>query len=143
MNNEMIRCGIENDCINESLVYYSKIEKYRKKIINNVLSMRKITSKKINDFKNTYKEFAKHFFSKKTIKCMKTFCDPNPKNYAKTKKIIDELKMKIIVAKSKFLLMKEKKNYVILLDAIFVILGHFCKNYQRFFGRERAIPPLH
>ena len=133
MNNEMIKCGIVNDCINDSLFYYSKLEKYSKKIIDNVLSLRKITDKQINDFKNTYKEFAKHFFSKKTIKCMKTFCKLNLLHYTKTKKIIDELKMKIIVTKSKFLLMKEKKNYVILLDSIFAILGHFCKNYQRFF----------
>lgn len=129
----MVKCGIANDCINESLIYYSKLEKHRKKIIQNLLSLRKITDKQLNDLKMTYKDFARHFFSKKTIKCMKSFCKPNPTDYKKTKKNIDEMKMKIIVTKSKFLLMKKKKNYVILLDSIFVILGHFCKNYQRFF----------
>jgi hypothetical protein len=54
-------------------------------------------------------------------------------NYAETKKIIEQLKIKILVTKSKFMLMKNKKNYVILLDKIFTILGHFCKNYQKFF----------
>ena len=33
-------------------------------------------------------------FSKKTIKCMITFCNPNLMNYTETKKIIDELKNK-------------------------------------------------
>ncbi len=131
----MVKCGVVNNCINDSLTYYSKLEKHRKKIIENMLSLRKITDKQLNDLKMAYKEFAKHFFSKKTIKCIKTFCNPKPKNYAKTKKIIDELKNKIIFAKSKFLLMKEKKNYVILLNTIFTILGHFCKNYQRFFQK--------
>ena len=37
MNNEMVKCGIVNDCINDSLVYYSKLEKHRKKIIQNIL----------------------------------------------------------------------------------------------------------
>jgi hypothetical protein len=131
--NEMLKCGIINNCINETLSYYNKLQKYSKKIIKNILSMRKITDKQINDFKNTYKEFAKHFFSKKTIKCMITFCKPNLMNYAETKKIIEQLKIKILVTKSKFMLMKNKKNYVILLDKIFTILGHFCKNYKKFF----------
>ena len=139
----MVKCGVVNNCINDSLTYYSKLEKHRKKIIENVLSLRKITDKQLNDLKMAYKEFAKHFFSKKTIKCMIAFCKPNLLHYAKTKKIIDELKMKIIVAKSRFLLMKEKKNYVILLNTIFAILGHFCKNYQRFFERKSKIHPIH
>jgi hypothetical protein len=133
MNNEMIKCGIRNDCINDSLFYYTKLQKYSKKIIKNILSLRKITDKQIEDFKSIYKEFSKHFFSKKTIKCMITFCSPNLMNYTETKKFIDELKIKIVVTKSKFMLIKNKKNYVILLDAISKILGHFCKNYKKFF----------
>jgi hypothetical protein len=54
-------------------------------------------------------------------------------NYTEIKKIIDELKIKIVVTKSKFMLIKNKKNYVILLDTIFKILEHFCKNYKKFF----------
>lgn len=129
----MVKCGIANDCINESLIYYSKLEKHRKKIIQNLLSLRKITDKQLNDLKMTYKDFAKHFFSKKTIKCMKSFCKPNLLNYAKTKKNIDEMKIKIKASKTKFRLMGEKKNYVILMDVTLAILVHFCKNYQRFF----------
>jgi uncharacterized protein (UPF0335 family) len=133
MNNEMLKCGIVNDCINDSLFYYTKLQKYSKKIIKNILSLRKITDKQIDDFKIIYKEFSKHFFSKKTIKCMITFCKPNLMNYTETKKIIDELKIKIVVTKSKFKLIKNNKNYVILLDTIFKILEHFCKNYKKFF----------
>jgi predicted metal-dependent HD superfamily phosphohydrolase len=133
MNNMMVKCGIANDCINESLIYYSKLEKHRKKIIQNLLSLRKITDKQLNDLKMTYKDFARHFFSKKTIKCMKSFCKPNPTDYKKTKKNIDEMKIKIKASKTKFRLMGEKKNYVILMDVTLAILVHFCKNYQRFF----------
>jgi len=133
MNYEMMKCGIVNNCINESLFYYTKLQKYSKKIIKNILSLRKITDKQIEDFKSIYKEFSKHFFSKKTIKCMITFCSPKLMNYTETKKTIDQLKIQIVVTKSKFMLIKNKKNYVILLDTIFKILGHFCKNYKKFF----------
>ena len=129
----MVKCGIVNDCINDSLTYYSKLEKHRKKIIQNLRSLRKITDKQLNDLKITYKDFSKHFFSKKTIKCMKSFCNLKSTDYKKTMKSIDELKIKIKAAKTKFRLMGEKKNYVILMDVILVILVHFCKNYQKFF----------
>jgi hypothetical protein len=133
MNNEMVKCGIVNDCINDSITYYSKLEKHRKKIIQNLQSLHKITDKQLDGLKMAYKEFAKHFFSKKTVNCMRSFCQPKLTSYEKTKKIIDEMKIKIIVTKTKFLLMKEKKFCVKLMDAILVILSHFCKNYKKYF----------
>ena len=133
MNNEMLKCGIVNECINESLTYFLKLEKHRKKIIQNLQSLAKITDKQLDGLKMAYKEFAKHFFSKKTVNCMRSFCQPKLTSYEKTKKIIDEMKIKIIVTKTKFLLMKEKKYYVKLMDAILVILSHFCKNYIKYF----------
>ena len=51
MNNEMLKCGIVTDCINDSLFYYTKLQKYSKKIIKNILSLRKITDKQLNDLK--------------------------------------------------------------------------------------------
>ena len=133
MNNEMIKCGIVNDCINNSMTYYLKFDKNSKKIIKNLLSLKKITEKQLSDLKFYYKEFAKHFFSKKTIKCMKTFCNPKPQNYEKTIKNIDEMKSKIFAIKTKIKLIDKNKNYIKLLNEILVILGHFCKNYQKFF----------
>ena len=133
MNNEMVKCGIVNDCINDSLSSYSKLEKHRKKIIQNLQSLRKITDKQLDGLKMAYKEFAKHFFSKKTINCMRSFCQPKLTSYKKTKKIIDEMKKGIIYTKTRLLLIDKNKNYVKLMDAIFVILGHFCKNYQKYF----------
>jgi hypothetical protein len=133
MNNEMVKCGIVNNCINDSLVYYSKIEKHRKKFIQNLLSLRKITDKQLNDLKLDYKEFAKHFFSKKTIKCMREYCIPKTTNYKKIKKSMDELRAKIIATKTKMGLFGKNKNYIKLMDTIFVVLGHFSKNYKKFF----------
>jgi hypothetical protein len=133
MNNEIVKCGIVNNCINDSLFYYSKLEKHRKKIIQNLLSLRKITDKLLNDLKMAYKQFAKIFFSKKTIKCMRTFCNPKSTNYKKTIKIIDELKQKIITSKIKIQLIDKNKNYVKLMDTIYEILNHFSKNYHKFF----------
>ena len=129
----MVKCGIVNDCINDSLSSYSKLEKHRKKIIQNLQSLRKITDKQLDGLKMAYKEFAKHFFSKKTINCMRSFCQPKLTSYKKTKKIIDEMKKGIIYTKTRLLLINKNKNYVKLMDAIFVILGHFCKNYQKYF----------
>jgi hypothetical protein len=133
MNNEMLKCGIVNNCINESFTYYLKLEKHRKKIIQNLQSIRKITDKQLNDLKMAYKEFAKHFFSKKIINCMKTFCELKLTSYKKTKKIMDEMKKKIIATKTRIQLIDKNKNYVKLMDVIFVILDNFCKNYKKFF----------
>jgi hypothetical protein len=133
MNNEMLKCGIVNDCINESITYYYKLEKYIFYSNLNILSMRKITNKQLSGLKMAYKEFTKHFFSKKTINCMKSFCEQKLTNYEKTKKIIDEMKVKIIATKTRIKLIDKNKNYVNLMDTIFVILDHFCRNYQKFF----------
>lgn len=133
MNNKMLKCGIVNDCINESLTYFLKLEKHRKKIIQNLQSLRKITNKQLDGLKMAYKEFAKIFFSKKTVDCMKSFCESKLINYRKTKKVIDEMKAKIIVTKTRLHMIDKNKNYVKLMDAIFVILNHFCKNYKKFF----------
>ena len=92
MNNEMVKCGIVNNCINDSIIYYSRLEKHRKKIIQNLQSLRKITDKQLDGLKMAYKEFAKHFFSKKTINCMRSFCQPKLTSYKKTKKIITATK---------------------------------------------------
>jgi hypothetical protein len=109
------------------------LEKHRKKIIQNLQSIRKITDKQLNDLKMAYKEFAKHFFSKKIINCMKTFCELKLTSYKKTKKIMDEMKKKIIATKTRIQLIDKNKNYVKLMDVIFVILDNFCKNYKKFF----------
>lgn len=133
MNNEMIKCGIINNCMNDSLTYYSKIVKYSNKIIHNFKSMRKITDKQLDDFKMAYKEFSKHFFSRKTINCMKKFCNPSLENYDKMKKIIDDMKSKIISRKKMMQPIDKNKNYRKLMNIILVILNHFCKNYIKFF----------
>ena len=133
MNNEMIKCGIINNCMNDSLTYYSKIVKYSNKIIHNFKSMRKITDKQLDDFKMAYKEFSKHFFSRKTINCMKKFCNLSLKNYDKMKKIINDMKSKIISRKKMMQPIDKNKNYTKLMNAILVILNHFCKNYIKFF----------
>lgn len=133
MNNEMIKCGIINDCINDSLTYYSKIVKYSKKIINNLNQMRKITDKQLNDLKMAYKEFSKHFFRRKTINCMKKYCNPTPDHYDKIKRMIDDMKNKIIAKKNILKFIDKSKNNLKLMDIIYKILVHFCKNYKKFF----------
>ena len=133
MNNEMLKCGILNDCINDSLTYYSKIVKYSKKIIHNFKLIRKITDKQLNDFKIAYKEFSKHFFSRKTINCMKKFCNLSLENYDKMKKIIDDMKSKIISRKKMIQPIDKNKNYTKLMNTILIIFNHFCKNYKKFF----------
>ena len=133
MNNEMMQCGIINDCINETLSYYNKLIKHMQKIIQNLKSMRKITDKQLSDLKKNYKEFGKYFFSKKTIKCMTKFCEPKLTSYESIKQNINLMKLMIISTKSKIKSIDKNKNYVKLMDVVFVILGHFCKNYQKFF----------
>jgi len=133
MNNEMMTCGIVNNCINETLSYYKKLIKYMEKIIKNLQSMRKITDKQLNDLKSNYKKFSKHFFSKKTIHCMMSFCKTKLTDYEKIKQNIDIMKSTIVSTKIKIKQMDKNKNYVKLMDIIFKILTHFCKNYKKFF----------
>ena len=129
----MMKCGIINNCINETLSYYNKLIKHMKKIILNIKSMRKITDKQLSDLKKAYKEFGKYFFSKKTINCMKTFCEQKLTSYENMKKNIDIMKSIIIATKTKIRHIDKNKNYVKLMDVIFIILTHFCKNYKKFF----------
>lgn len=131
--NEMLKCGIINNCINETLSYYNKLIKYMQKIIKNLKSIRKITDKQLSDLKKAYKEFGKYFFKKKTINCMNTFCEPKLTSYENMKKNIDAIKSIIIVTKTKIKHIDKNKNYCKLMDIIFLILSHFCKNYQKFF----------
>ena len=126
-----MKCGIINNCINETLSYYNKLIKHMKKIILNIKSMRKITDKQLSDLKKAYKEFGKYFFSKKTINCMKTFCEQKLTSYENMKKNIDIMKSIIIATKTK--IRHIDKNYMKLMDVIFIILTHFCKNYKKFF----------
>ena len=129
----MMKCGIINNCINETLSYYNKLIKHMKKIILNIKSMRKITDKQLSDLKKAYKEFGKYFFSKKTINCMKTFCEQKLTSYENMKKNIDIMKSIIIATKTKIKHIHKNKNYMKLMDVIFIILTHFCKNYRKFF----------
>jgi len=133
MNNEMMTCGIVNNCINETLSYYNKLNKHMKKIIQNLQSIRKITDKQLSDLKKHYKEFGKYFFSKKTIDCMTTFCKTKLTNYENIKQNIDIMKSIIVSTKIKIKPIDKNKNYMKLMDVIFVILSHFCKNYKKFF----------
>lgn len=133
MNNEMMKCGLVNNCINETLTYYNKLIKKMQKIIINLKSMRKITDKQLSDLKDNYKEFGKYFFSKKTINCMKKFCEPKLTSYESIKQNIDIMKSVIILTKIKIKSIDKNKNYVKLMNVVFVILTHFCKNYQKFF----------
>jgi hypothetical protein len=48
---------------------------------------------------------------------------------------MDELKSKIIATRTKMAVFGKNKNYVKLMDVIFVILGHFSKNYKKFFTK--------
>jgi hypothetical protein len=137
INNEMIKCGIKNNCINKSVDYYLKLDKIMKKIIKNLnpSTLRKITNKQLSDLKISYKEFSNIFFNKKTINCMKNFCQPKLTSYRKTKKNIDMMKSIIITTKNKIQKIDINKNYIKLMDLIYSILDHFCKNYQKYFEK--------
>lgn len=66
---------------------------------------------------------------------MKTFCQPKLTSYRKTKKNIDMMKSIIITTKNKIQKIDINKNYIKLMDLIYSILDHFCKNYQKYFEK--------
>ena len=65
---------------------------------------------------------------------MMTFCKTKLTDYEKIKQNIDIMKSIIVSTKIKIKSIDKNKNYMKLMDVIFIILAHFCKNYKKFFS---------
>lgn len=104
----MIKCSIQNNCLDESIFGALKIYDLRGKIISHVVRKEPIPIELIKMFEVTYKEFSKFFFSRKTINCMFQFCK---KKMPTSTKLLDDTLRKIMKLKKE--LDKKKLNPLI------------------------------
>lgn len=72
----MIKCGIQYNCISDSIIYVLRLIK---RIDNNIgKKMRlnqRVSPQLIQKTMEVYKQFSKRFFSKKSVDCMKKNCN--------------------------------------------------------------------
>lgn len=68
----MIKCGIQYNCISDSIIYVLQFIKLLDNNIGKKMRLnQKISPRLIQKTMDVYKQFSKRFFSKKSIDCMK------------------------------------------------------------------------
>ena len=89
----MIKCGIQYNCISDSIIYVLQFIKQLDDNICKKMSLnQKISPQLIEKMMEVYKQFSKRFFSKKSIDCMKKNCNMK-KNIPELTKLIKSLEI--------------------------------------------------
>jgi len=89
----MIKCGIQYNCISDSIIYVLQLIKLLDDNIGKKMRLnQKISPQVIEKTMNVYKQFSKRFFSKKSINCMKKNCNMK-KNIPELTKLIKSLEI--------------------------------------------------
>ena len=142
----MIKCGIQYNCISDSIIYVLQLIKILDDTIGKKMRLnRKISPQLIQKTMDVYKQFSKRFFSKKSINCMKKNCNMK-KNIPELTKLIKSLeifinghkaiskgyKLKPIVKKYETNLEPFKK-YIDVIKVLHKIVIDIDKKYKKFF----------
>lgn len=91
----MIKCGIQYNCISDSIIYVLQFIKLLDDNIGKKMCLNKrISPQLIEKTMDVYKQFSKRFFSKKSIDCMKKNCNMR-KNIPELTKLIKSLEIVI------------------------------------------------
>jgi hypothetical protein len=89
----MIKCGIQYNCISDSIIYVLQFIKLLDDNIGKKMRLsQKISPQLIQKTMDVYKQFSKHFFSKKSVDCMKKNCNMK-KNIPELSKLIKSLEI--------------------------------------------------
>ena len=89
----MIKCGIQYNCISDSIIYVLQFIKILDNTIGKKMRLnQKISPQLIEKTMDVYKQFSKRFFSKKSIDCMKKNCNMK-KNIPELTKLIKSLEI--------------------------------------------------
>jgi hypothetical protein len=89
----MIKCGIQYNCISDSIIYVLQFIKLLDDNIGKKMRLnQKISPKLIEKTMDSYKQFSKRFFSKKSVDCMKKNCNMK-KNIPELTKLIKSLEI--------------------------------------------------
>ena len=146
----MIKCGIQYNCISDSIMYVLQLIKLLDDNIGKKMRLnQKISPQLIQKTMDVYKQFSKRFFSKKSIDCMKKNCNMT-KNIPELTKLIKSLeifinghkaiskgyKLKPIVKKYETNLepfTKFIKKYIDVIKVLHKIVVDIDKKYKKFF----------
>ena len=89
----MIKCGIQYNCISDSIIYVLRLIKLIDDNIGKKMRLnQKISPQLIQKTMDSYKQFSKRFFSKKSVNCMKKNCNMR-KNIPELTKLIKSLEI--------------------------------------------------
>ena len=90
---QMIKCGIQYNCISDSIIYVLQLIKLIDDNIGKKMRLnQKISPQLIQKTMDSYKQFSKRFFSKKSVDCMKKNCNMK-KNIPELTKLIKSLEI--------------------------------------------------
>ena len=146
----MIKCGIQYNCISDSIMYVLQLIKLLDDNIGKKMRLnQKISPQLIEKTMDVYKQFSKRFFSKKSIDCMKKNCNMK-KNIPELTKLIKSLeifinghkaiskgyKLKPIVKKYETNLepfIKFIEKYIDVIKVLHKIVVDIDKKYKKFF----------
>lgn len=146
----MIKCGIQYNCISDSIIYVLQLIKLLDDNIGKKMRLnQKISPQLIEKTMDVYKQFSKRFFSKKSINCMKKNCNMK-KNIPELTKLIKSLeifinghkaiskgyKLKPIVKTYETNLEPFKKfikKYINIITVLHKIVVDINKKYKKFF----------
>jgi hypothetical protein len=146
----MIKCGIQYNCISDSIMYVLQLIKLLDDNIGKKMRLnQKISQQLIQKTMDVYKQFSKRFFSKKSINCMKKNCNMK-KNIPELTKLIKSLeifinghkaiskgyKLKPIVKKYETNLepfIKFIEKYIDVIKVLHKIVIDIDKKYNKFF----------
>ena len=91
----MIKCGIQYNCISDSIIYVLQFIKLIDDNIGKKMRLnQKISPQLIQKTMDSYKQFSKRFFSKKSVDCMKKNCNMK-KNIPELTNLIKSLEIVI------------------------------------------------
>ena len=146
----MIKCGIQYNCISDSIIYVLQLIKLLDDNIGKKMRLnQKISQQLIQKTMDVYNQFSKRFFSKKSINCMKKNCNMK-KNIPELTKLIKSLeifinghkaiskgyKLKPIVKKYETNLepfIKFITKYIDVIKVLHKIVIDIDKKYKKFF----------
>jgi len=130
-NSQLIKCGIDHNCLNKCIFYTLQIYKIHLDIISNISSKKEIKKTLINELKNNYKEFSKDFFSKKTVECLKKNCNKHLPNIIED---IQKLLHKANYFRNQILKhyrTKHNRMYLLILETSIEIIHDFAEKYKK------------
>ena len=91
----MIKCGIQYNCISDSIIYVLRLIKLIDDNIGKKMCLNKRISPQLRQkTMDVYKQFSKRFFSKKSVNCMKKNCNMR-KNIPELTNLIKSLEIVI------------------------------------------------